>query len=145
MTEYVFENNAIGQLSVAIGTGDTTLFLESGDGALFPSGMLANQRFICLIYDGNNSEWVVSNGVSGDSMFVTRSATPFSFGIGANVALRLDKVTLDNFLQKEAERIVTSDPDGSLAALYTGEEVYQSVTGVWWKQTTGTEWKAMNV
>lgn len=145
MTEYLFSNNAIGALNTAIGTGDTLLVLESGQGALFPTPG-AGEAFRLIVYESSSVyEWMTCTGVSGDSLTVTRSGTPLSFNIGADVEHRVDDVALENLLQKGSERTVTSDPDGSLAASYFGEEVYQSVTGVWWKQTTGTEWKEMNI
>lgn len=144
MSEFKFENNAIGNLDTAIGTGDTLLSLDAGDGARFPS-LAAGQVFRALIYEDSTTEWVTVTAVSGDQLTVVRAAIPQSFNIGAFVELRLEDQALNNFLQKGAERTVTSDPDGVLAALYQGEEVYQSVSGVWWKNTTGTEWKAMNL
>ena len=51
---------------------------------------------------------------------------------------------LNSFLQKGDFRIVASDPDGSLAADHFGEEVFQAVTGRWWKHCTGTTWQQMN-
>ena len=50
MVEYLFKNEAIGTLDTAIGTGDTTLFLETGDGANFPS-ISGSQVFRALIFD----------------------------------------------------------------------------------------------
>ncbi|MBW1845528.1 MAG: hypothetical protein JRI94_00435 [Deltaproteobacteria bacterium] len=145
MTEYLFANNAAGALNTAIGTGDTLLVLESGDGALFPSPG-AGEAFRLIVFESASVfEWMTCTGVSGDSLTVTRSASPLSFNIGASVEHRIDDEALENFLQKGTDRIVTSDPDGSLAASYFGEEVYQSVTGVWFKHTTGTEWKEMNI
>ena len=144
MTEYLFANNAIGALNIAIGTGDVLLVLEAGEGALFPSPG-AGEVFRLIVFKGSDFEWMTCTGVSGDSLTVTRGGAPLSFNIGAAVEHRIDNLALENFLQKGVERTVVTDPDGSLAALYAGEEVYQSVTGVWWKHTTGTEWKEMNI
>lgn len=146
MVEYLFENEAVGTLDTAIGTSDVTLFLETGDGANFPS-ITGSQVFRCLIYDEaqGTTEWVTCTAISGDQMTVTRSASPVAFAAGAKVELRLESQALDNFLQQGTERTVASDPDGVLSPLYAGEEVYQSVSGVWWKNTTGTTWKAMNL
>lgn len=145
MTEYIFTNDAIGQLNTAIGAADVTLNLDTGDGAEFPSPG-AGQAFRALIYDNTNSEWVTCTAVAGDALTVTRDAAiNYSFAVDAYVSHRLDATAMNNVLQEGNERTVASDPDGSLAANYNGEEVYQSVTGVWWKHTTGTEWKAMNV
>lgn len=143
MTEYRFENVAIGTLDTAIGTGDTTIFLEAGDGALFPS-LAAGQVFRALIYEDSTTEWVTCTGRSGDQLTVLRGPIPQPFNSGAKIELRLESEALENFRQKGAERIVTTDPDGVLAPLYQGEEVFQSVSGIWWKNTIGTEWKAMH-
>jgi hypothetical protein len=144
MTEYLFSNNARGQLASSIGTGDTLITLNAGEGALFPVPT-AGQAFRAIIYEPGDSEWVTATGVSGDTVTVTRNASPSSFAKDAYFELRLDEVALNNMQQHGTERIVTTDPDGSLAAQYQGEEVYQSVTGVWWKHCTGTLWKEMNL
>lgn len=146
MVEYLFKNEAVGTLDSAIGTGDTILFLETGEGANFPA-ISGSQVFRALIFDESlgTTEWVTVTAVSGDQLTVTRSASPQSFVAGAKVELRIEEEAMTNMLQKGEERTVTSDPDGSLTALYTGEEVYQSVTGVWWKHTTGLTWKEMNL
>lgn len=146
MVEYLFKNEAVGTLDTAIGTGDTTLFLETGDGANFPS-ITGSQVFRALIFDEalGTTEWVTVTAVSGDQLTVTRSASPQSFNVGAQVELRIEELALANFLQQGTERTVVVDPDGSLTANYAGEEVYQSVSGVWWKHTTGLTWKEMNL
>lgn len=144
MTEYLFTNQAKGQLNAAIGASDVTLNLDTGEGAEFPSPA-AGQAFRVLVYDSTNSEWMTCTAVSGDALTVTRdAAVNYSFAVDSYVELRLDSTALNNMLQEGTERTVTSDPDGSLAANYFGEEVYQSVTGVWWKHCTGTTWKALN-
>jgi len=144
MTEYLFSNNAKGQIETAIGTGDTLITLQSGEGTEFPTPA-AGQAFRALIYNSSESEWVTCTGRSGDQLTVTRAASPRSFAAGAYVELRLDGEAMANMRQYGTERTVVSDPDGSLAAQYSGEEVYQSITGVWWKHCTGTTWKAMNI
>ena len=142
MTEYIFTNNATGTLASAIGTSDVSLSLESGDGASFPAP--SSQSFHIIVVEGGTSEWMVCTARSSNTLTVTRNASPSAFSAGASVEHRLHEDALNNILQKGAERTVTSGPDGVLAASYTGEEVYNSTTGVWWKHTTGTAWKAMN-
>ena len=144
MTEYLFTNQAEGTLNTAIGAADVTLNLQTGEGAEFPSPA-AGQACRVLVYDSTNSEWMTCTAVSGDALTVTRdAAVNYSFASGSAVELRVDATALNNMLQEGNLRTVTSDPDGSLAANYFGEEVYQSVSGVWWKHCTGTTWKAMN-
>jgi hypothetical protein len=146
MTEYVFKNepdSAI-TLSVAIGTGNTTLYLTTGDGSKLPS-VGAGQQFDICVSQGANYEWMKVTGRSSDTLTVTRSSSPKSFTAGASIDHRLHEDALNNFLQKGTERIVAENPDGDLVPDYNGEEVYNSVTGVFWKHCTGTTWKAMNL
>ena len=142
MTEYIFTNNATGSLASAIGTGSVSISLEAGEGAEFPSP--SSQSFHIIVVEGGTSEWMVCTARSSDTLTVTRNASPSAFSAGASVEHRLHEDALNNVLQKGAERTVLTSPDGSLAASYTGEEVYNSTTGIWFKHTTGTTWKAMN-
>ena len=142
--EFIFSNQARGALEGPIGTGDGSLNLESGGGDLFPNPS-AGQGFHIVVSQGGTYEWMVCTGRSDDTFTVTRGASPQSFSDGAIVEHRLHKDALENLLQKGAFRTVAEDPDGSLTALYDGEEVYQSVTGVWWKHCVSTIWKEMNL
>lgn len=144
MTTYIFTNNAKGVLESSIGISDVSLSLETGDGVLFPSPG-AGEGFHLIVFEGSKTEWMVCTNRSSNTLTVTRSGSPQTFSVGAKVHHRLHEDALNNILQKAAERTVAVDPDGSLAALYTGEEVYQSVTGVWWKHCTSTTWKEMNL
>lgn len=144
MSIFKFTNNAVGALASGIGPADGTLALETGDGALFPA-LVSGEAFHILVREGSKSEWMTCTARSGDSLTVMRSGSPQSFGAGASVTHLLSAETLNQFLQKGQERVVTQDPDGSLAADYFGEEVYNSATGVWWKHCNGTVWKEMNL
>lgn len=144
MAVFKFENNAEGALETAIGAGDTSITLEPGDGALFPT-LGAGEQFKAVIIEGSKSEWVICTERAGDILTVIRSASPQSFSAGAAIELRMDAEILELFFQKGENRIVTSDPDGSLTANYTGEEVYNSVNGKWWKHTSGTNWLEMGI
>ena len=143
MTEYIFKNSASGTLQTAIGTADVSLTLESGDGASFPSPGTGEAFHICVV-EGGTYEWMVCTARSSDILTVTRSGSPSAFNAGATVEHRLHEDALNQMMQKGTERDVTTEPDGSLAANFTGEEVRNTVTGVWWKHITGTTWKAMN-
>lgn len=143
MTEYIFKNDAAGTLKTAIGTADITLTLDTGDGANFPSPG-SGQAFNAVIVEGGTSEWVICTTRSGDSLTVTRNASPSSFNAGATIEHRLHEDALNNMFQAGTERDVITSPDGSLAAEYAGEEVRDTVAGVWYKHITGTTWKALN-
>lgn len=143
MTEYLFSNNAKGTLETAIGGADVILNLQTGEGALFPAvGAGSGQGFYVKVESGSTSVFMVCTQRAGDALTVTRTESN-SFPAGATVKLVLNSAVLEHFMQKGVFRTVTTDPDGSLAAEYAGEEVYQSTTEHWWKHTTGTEWKQM--
>ena len=140
---FKFSNNGEGNLNSAIGTGDTSITLESGDGATFPA-IGAGEEFEAVIVEGSKSEWINVTARSGDQLTVTRHATaPQSFSAGAYIMHSMSGNMLNSFLQKGDFRTMTSDPTGQ-AANYFGEEVFQSTTGRWWKHTTGTTWQEMN-
>ncbi len=144
MATWIFTNNGEGKLLSAIGTGDLVLSLEAGDGATMPAPG-ADEKFAIVVVEGSVFEWMTCTSRSGDQLTVTRHPTaPQSFNAGALVDHRMSGDVLNAFMQKGDFRQVTSDPDGSLAARYFGEEVLQTVTGRWWKHTTGTTWQEMN-
>jgi hypothetical protein len=140
----VFSNNGEGALNASIGTGDTVFSLEAGDGASMPP-IGAGEQFPIVVIEGTKYEWMMCTARSGDQLTVTRDPTsPQSFSAGARVDHRMSGDVLNTFMQKGAERTVTTDPDGVLAASYFGEEVLNTITGRWWKHTTGTTWQEMN-
>ncbi|GAG45861.1 unnamed protein product, partial [marine sediment metagenome] len=124
--------------------GDTSIELETGDGALFPS-LGAGEQFLAIIIEGSKSEWITVTDRAGDILTAVRSASPQSFDAGADIELRMSGEILELFFQKGENRVVTSDPDGSLAANYFGEEVYNSVNGKWWKHKSSTAWLEMGI
>jgi hypothetical protein len=144
MAVFKFENNAEGALENAIGAGDVSITLEAGDGALFPT-LGAGEQFKAVIIEGSKSEWVICTARAGDVLTVIRSGSPQSFSAGSIIELRMDAEILELFFQKGENRVFTDDPDGSLAADYFGEEVYNSVNGKWWKHKTGTDWLEMGI
>ena len=143
MTEFLFSNNAEGTLETAIGGADVTLPLQTGEGALLPAVSAGSgQGFYVLVTSGATSEWMLCTQRAGDTLTVTRTGSN-SFPDGSTVKLVLNSTALEHFLQQGVFRTVTTDPDGSLAAEYAGEEVYQSTSEHWWNHITGTEWKIM--
>ena len=141
MTEYLFTNNAVSSLAADIGGADTVFTVPSGEGDLFPAVSAGGgQGFIVLMTSGSTQEWMTCTARTGDSLTVTRGGSN-SFSAGAAVKLVLNATCLGNFIQKGVFREVITDPNGSLEALYGGEEVYNTVTTVWWKHCNGTLWK----
>jgi len=141
---FKFSNNGEGLLNSAIGTGDTSITLESGDGATLPP-IGAGETFEAVIIEGSKSEWITVTALSGDQLTVTRHpSAPQSFSAGAYFMHSMSGNMLNSFLQKGDFRTVVVDPTGTLTAEYFGEEVFQSISGRWWKHTTGTTWQQMN-
>jgi len=142
MTVYKFENNASTLLDSGIGTGDITLSVTSGEGALFPSPS-TGEGFYILVTEGSTTEWMLCTSRSTDTFTVTRSGSPSAFNAGATIKHLLNDIALESFMQKGDFRTNAGSPDGSLSAAYTGEEVLDSDNDIWYKHITGTTWKAM--
>lgn len=141
--EFVFTNNAESSLAAAIGGGSTSLTVATGEGALFPSiAAGGGEKFEILVQEGSTSEYMTCTARTGDIFSVTRTDSN-SFNAEATVKLVLTATALDAFLQKGVLRTVVADPDGVLAAAYTGEEVYNSVNAQFYKHLTGTVWAQM--
>jgi len=144
MTEYLFENNAESTLAAEIGGGDSSFSVASGEGALFPAVTAGSGKgFFIRVKEGSTLAWMLVTARSTDSFSAVTRTESNSFSEGAFVKLIPNATILGQFLQKGVFRTVATSPDGSLAADYAGEEVYDSVAEKWYKQTTGTTWKEM--
>ena len=147
MAERVFSNFAVTKLASGIGQTDASLALTSGTGSLFPSvtgsGVSAQAASIVLS-DGTNTEIMTCTARTGDTLTVTRGSPSYAFLAGTKIMHVCAAADLANFLQKGVFRTVTTDPDGDLEALYFGEEVLNTETKEWWKNTSLddlTEWR----
>jgi hypothetical protein len=84
-------NNAFGTLSASINTTDTTVTLDSGQGARFPALGASDHFYGTIVDTSNNIEIVKVTARSTDSMTVTRAqdnTTARSFAIGDRFELR---------------------------------------------------------
>ena len=85
------ENNAFGVLSAGITTADTTITLDSGEGARFPTLGSGDYFYATIVDTSNNLEIVKVTARSNDSMTVTRAqdgTTARAFSIGDRFELR---------------------------------------------------------
>ena len=102
--DQLFANNASALLAASIGTGDTTVQVASGFGALFPSPT-GGQFFYATLEDSSgNIEVVKCTSRSADVLTVTRAqdgttAKAFTLNV-TRVELRLARISLQEFLQK---------------------------------------------
>ena len=84
-------NNAFGTISAGISNSDTTIVLDAGQGARFPTLSSGDFFFATLIDTSNNLEIVKVTARSTDSMTVTRAqdnTTARAFAIGDRFELR---------------------------------------------------------
>jgi hypothetical protein len=84
-------NNAFGTLSAGINTSDTTITLDSGQGARFPTLGAGDYFYGTIVDTSNNLEIVKVTARSTDSMTVTRAqdnTTATAFAIGDRFELR---------------------------------------------------------
>ena len=143
--EFVFTNNAESELATEIGGGSTSLTVTTGDGALFPSiAAGGGEKFEILVEEGSTSEYMTVTARVGDQLSVTRTESN-SFNAGATVKLIITATALAAMMQKGVHREVTSDPNGTLAAEYDGEEVYDTTNETFYKHLTGTVWAEINL
>lgn len=100
----VFTNNASALLAASITSGDLTVQVASGFGALFPSPTGGQFFYATLEDDAGNVEIVRCTARSGDNLTVVRAqdgttAQAFTLTV-TRVELRLVKVVMQEFLQK---------------------------------------------
>jgi len=95
-------NNAFGTISAGINTSATTIVLDSGQGARFPTLGSGDFFFGTLIDTSNNLEIVKVTARSTDSMTVTRAqdnTTARAFAIGDRFELRPTAALFESFAQ----------------------------------------------
>jgi hypothetical protein len=66
----LFNNNAVATLAVAITAVSTTLVLQTGQGALFPSPT-TGQDFLVTLQNGSNTETILCSANGGDTLTVS--------------------------------------------------------------------------
>lgn len=94
----LYTNNAEGKLSASITNTQTSLSVQSGQGALFPSPSGGDYFFATLIDAAKNYEIVQVTARSGDTFTIVRAqdgTTGRAFSSGDKVELRLVRALLD--------------------------------------------------
>jgi hypothetical protein len=110
----LFKNNATATLAVSINSSTTTIVLNSGLGALFPTPT-GSSYFLATIYDSlGNYEIVKCTARVTDTLTVVRGqegTAPQNFAIGDGVAQRLTAGNLNNFVQLDGNSILSGIND----------------------------------
>lgn len=97
----IFANNATGKLGGDITTSSTTLILQTGNGALFPSPSGGDYFPITVIKSDGTLEIMKCTARVSDTLTVTRSqegTTAKAFSIGDRVSLRVTAGSLTDFV-----------------------------------------------
>ena len=100
----IFANNATGKLGGDITTSSTTLILQTGNGALFPSPTAGDYFPITVVKADGTLEIMKCTARSVDTLTVTRSqegTTAKAFTIGDRVSLRMTAGSLVDFVSNK--------------------------------------------
>lgn len=97
----IFTNNATGKLGSNVAVGDTSIILQTGMGAPFPSPSGGDYFPATLVKSDGTLEIVKCTARSGDVLTVVRSqegTTAKAFSIGDRVSLRITAGSLVDFI-----------------------------------------------
>lgn len=121
----LFKNNAFSTLASGIGTSDTSITVDTGDGALFPSPTGTDYFYATLIDTAGNLEIVKCTSRSTDTLTVTRAqegTTATAYSTGDRIELRVTAAGLTDVIsqcttaQAAAEAALDSFDDRYLGA-----------------------------
>ena len=108
---FLFENNAVSTLLSGINDTVTTINVQAGDGALFPSPT-GNDSFRVTLQDSsNNIEICDCTSRTGDALTVVRGqegTTGLSWLAGDVIELRLTKAILEDYRQGVGDEVQTT-------------------------------------
>ena len=111
-------NNAFGTLSAGINTSDTTITLDSGQGARFPTLGAGDYFFGTIVDTSNNLEIVKVTARSSDSMTVVRGqddTTATAFAIGDRFELRPTAALFNDIIDNTNVDGITSNSTSGTA------------------------------
>lgn len=116
----VIKNNAFGFLQQAISNSDTSIVLQSGFGANFPT-LSAEEYFYATISTLTGaSEIVRVDGRSGDTLTVARaeeSTSALSFPAGSRIELRVTAGSIRDLIEEHDEASeISFGPTGSVTS-----------------------------
>lgn len=138
MPKYIFTNRATSLLAAEIGAAATLVGLTTGDGTKFPSPG-SDEAFTLFIEGGGNREYMICTSRAGDTLTVSRAASPYSFPVGSKIVHTASAEALNSFRQKGDVRSVTVDPNGT-SPRFSNEMVVNQTNGDVWFHISGTTW-----
>jgi hypothetical protein len=120
-------NNAYGTLSAGIAAGDTTITLDGGQGARFPTLGAGDYFYGTLIDTGNNIEVVKVTARSSDSMTVVRgqdNTTAGTYAIGDRFELRPTAALFESIIDEvEIPGITSNSTSGTAITIDSSNDV----------------------
>jgi hypothetical protein len=135
MGQVLTSNNAWGLLSVAVATTDTSVSLQSGQGAKFPIIAVGsgNWFYICLINSSGSVEYCQVTATTGDTFTVTRGvdgSTPLAFAASCRCELRWNAAAV-NDLQTSIAAVQTNLSNAVAALLSELNAAMGNVITLW--------------
>lgn len=133
MAKQLFANNATGYLNASITNIQTSIILQTGNGATFPSPT-SGDYFYATIFDGiSNIEIVKVTARSVDTLTVVRGqdgTSAVSFPTGSIIEVRAVKGNYENLAQKTGDTVtdITVDTLNSSNVNITGGSVTNLTT-----------------
>jgi microcystin-dependent protein len=124
-----FTNNAIGTLASGIGTGDTTIVLTAGHGALFPTLAAGDYFYARLKKATNQNEIIKCTARSTDTLTAARAqdgTTALTFSAGDEIRLTWPRVAIAD-TQDEARAPKAVDTISSNTTLTSADKLKQKV------------------
>lgn len=148
-TEHKFVNAGYSNIIASINASAVTMALVPGGVHAFLPGWAASKNMYLTLVDASaNREAVKVTAIGGDNLTIARGqdgTVARAWPAGTLVTQRMVAANLSGVIQKTAFRSITTNPNGTYAAAYPGEKMYQSGPAAgqrrWWKSTTGTKWR----
>ena len=122
-------NNATSRLAVAISASDTTVIVQAGDGAKFPSLSAGDWFPITVLRSDNTREIMYVTAISGDTLTVQRgreNTAAVSFSLSDRVELRTTAGVLNNYLSRDGGTVkgavtIQDNTSASIGYIYLGD------------------------
>lgn len=110
INKQLFANNAKTTLLATLNSGDLSMNLASGQGALFPTGLTTGQYFLVTVESSGSIEIIKCTGRTGDTLTIAalgraqEGTVALTFPVGSVVEMRVTRDTLGGFA-KSSERL----------------------------------------
>jgi len=135
-----FANNAFGVLASGISSSDTSVTLQTGQGAKFPSLSAGDYFYATLIDASANLEIVKCTARSTDTLTITRaqeSTTARAFVTGDRIECR---ITADTLRKAVAFEVAETPPTGSIDSGSVWFDSNTSELNTYYNDGTSSQW-----